>query len=190
MSEPQLYALAVALAWVAGIRAYLAVFSIGLAGIAGWVALPGELALCQNPWVLTTSGVLTLVEFSADKIPGVDSAWDLLQTLVRVPAGAFLAGATLGDTETGLSTTGLLSGAGAALGAHAMKSGARALINASPEPLSNWIASTTEDGVALAAMVFVFAHPWITLTLLVTTSTALVLGVVWVLRRLLRPQAR
>jgi hypothetical protein len=190
MSEPQMYALAVALAWVAGIRAYLAVFSIGVAGIAGWIALPGELALCQSPWVLAVSGVLTAVEFSADKIPGVDSGWDLLQTLVRVPAGAFLAGATLGDAESGLSTAGLMTGAGAALGAHAMKTAARALINTSPEPLSNWIASLTEDGLALGTMLFVFAHPWITLVVLVGTSAALLLSVVWLLRRLLRPRVR
>lgn len=190
MSEPQLFALAVALAWIAGIRAYLAVFSIGLAGLMGWLELPGELALCANYWVLGTAGVLTVVEFATDKIPGVDSGWDLLQTLVRIPAGAFLAGATLGDPETGLSTAGLLSGAGAAFAAHAIKTGTRALINTSPEPLSNLLASGSEDGLALGAVAFVFAYPWLVLAVLVGGSLLLLLAVVWVLRRLLRPAVR
>lgn len=186
MNEPQLYALAVALAWIAGVRAYLAVFAIGLAGLTGWISLPGELALCQSPWVLGISGVLTLVEFSTDKIPGVDSGWDLLQTLVRIPAGAFLAGAALGDAETGLSTAGLFSGAAAAFSAHALKSGARALINTSPEPLSNWIASGSEDGVALIALPLAFTYPWLTLGFLITASLLLLFTVLWLLRRLMR----
>jgi uncharacterized membrane protein len=190
MTDPQLYALAVALAWIAGIRAYLAVFAIGVAGLAGWLELPGELALCQSPWVLATSGLLTVVEFTTDKIPGVDSGWDLLQTLVRIPAGAFLAGATLGDAETGLSSAGLLSGAAAALSAHALKTGTRALINTSPEPLSNWMASGGEDSVAMVALPFAFFHPWLALLLVVGSSLLLLLAVLWLLRRLLRVATR
>ncbi len=190
MTDPQIYALAVALAWIAGIRAYLAVFAIGVAGLAGWLELPGELALCTSPWVLATSGVLTVIEFTTDKIPGVDSGWDLLQTLVRIPVGAFLAGATLGDAETGLSMGGLFAGAGAALAAHGLKAGARAVINTSPEPMSNWLASGSEDGVALVALPFAFAHPWLTLAVLVSCSLLLLLTVIWVLRRLTRLVAR
>ncbi|MGQ0799933.1 MAG: DUF4126 domain-containing protein [Pseudomarimonas sp.] len=190
MNEAQLYALAVALAWIAGVRAYLAVFAIGLAGLSGWISLPGELALCQSPWVLTVSGVLTVVEFSADKIPGVDSGWDLLQTLVRIPIGAFLAGAALGDAETGLSTAGLLAGSAAALSAHALKSATRAVINTSPEPVSNWMASASEDGLAMAALPFAFVNPWLALLLVVAGSLLLLFTVMWVIRRLLRVATR
>ena len=190
MNEAQLYALAVALAWIAGVRAYLAVFAIGLAGLSGWISLPGELALCQSPWVLAVSGVLTVVEFSADKIPGVDSGWDLLQTLVRIPAGAFLAGATLGDAETGLSTAGLLAGSVAALSAHALKAATRAVINTSPEPVSNWMASASEDGLVIAALPFAFVNPWLALLLVMAGSFLLLFAVLWVLRRLLRVAKR
>lgn len=190
MNEAQLYALAVALAWIAGVRAYLAVFAIGLAGLSGWISLPGELTVCQSPWVLAVSGVLTVVEFSADKIPGVDSGWDLLQTLVRIPAGAFLAGATLGDAETGLSTAGLLAGSAAALSAHALKSATRAVINTSPEPVSNWMASASEDGLAMAALPLAFLNPWLALLLVVAGSLLLLFTVLWVLRRLLRVATR
>ena len=93
MSQPQLFATGVLLAWLAGIRVYLTVFGVGLAGAMGWLDLPPALQATQSPWVLGVSGGLALVEFLADKIPGVDSGWDLLHTLLRLPAGAFLAAA-------------------------------------------------------------------------------------------------
>src|SRR5690606_1813961 len=95
MTEAHLFAVGVLLAWLAGIRAYLTVFGVGLAGVLGWLDLPPALEATTSPWVLGVSGALALAEFFADKIPGVDSAWDLLQTLARVPAGAFLAAAAL-----------------------------------------------------------------------------------------------
>ena len=104
MNEAQLFAFGITLAWLAGIRAYLTVFGLGVAGLTGWLELPTALQACASPWVLATSGVLALVEFGADKIPGVDSGWDLLQTLLRIPAGAFLASAALAgpDGELGM----------------------------------------------------------------------------------------
>lgn len=186
MNDAQLFALGITLAWLAGIRVYLTVFGLGLAGMLGWVELPTALQACESPWVLATSGVLALVEFSADKIPGVDSGWDLLQTVLRIPAGAFLASAALAgpDGEMGLGWA--AAGAGAALASHALKSGTRALINTSPEPLSNWAASTTEDAVTLGALGLVFSHPFIALALVLGTGLGLLLLVTWVLRRLLR----
>ncbi len=186
MSDPQLFALALVLAWMAGMRVYLTVLGLGIAGAAGWVTLPGHLGICAEPWVLATAGLLTAAEFAADKIPGVDSGWDLLQTVVRIPAGALLAGGALGDPETGLSTFGLIGGGGAALLSHAAKSGARALINTSPEPLSNWAASGTEDGIVLGGLLFAFAYPWLALALVVGTSLLLCLLVAWLARRVLR----
>ncbi len=186
MSEPQLFALALVLAWLAGMRVYLTVLGVGIAGAAGWVTLPGQLGLCAEPWVLATAGLLTAAEFAADKIPGVDSGWDLLQTVVRIPAGALLAGAALGDPETGMSSLGLLGGGSAALLSHVVKSGSRALINTSPEPLTNWVASGSEDGIALAGLLFAFTQPWLALAIVLGASLSLLLLVVWATRRLLR----
>ena len=187
MTEAHIFALGLALACLAGVRAYLTVFGVGLAGLLGWVELPAALEATTSPWVLGTAGALALVEFALDKVPGVDSGWDLLQTLARVPAGAFLAAATLSDTgELGVGALAL--GGGAALATHALKAGSRVLINSSPEPVSNWTASVGEDVAAVGALALVFAHPWCALGLLlaVLVSTALVVGVVvrWLWRRL------
>jgi hypothetical protein len=165
MTEAHIFALGLALACLAGVRAYLTVFGVGIAGLMGWVELPTALAVTTSPWVLGTAGALTVVEFAADKIPGVDSGWDLLQTLARIPAGAFLAAATLSD-DGQLAGGALVLGATAALGTHALKMTTRAVINASPEPVSNWTASLGEDATALGALALVFTHPFIALGLL------------------------
>lgn len=181
MSEAHIFALGLALACLAGVRAYLTVFGVGIAGLMGWVDLPPALAVTTSPWVLGTAGALAVVEFSADKIPGVDSGWDLLQTLARVPAGAFLAAATLSD-DGQLSTGALVLGGGAAFGTHALKAGTRAVINASPEPVSNWVASASEDTVAMGALGLVFLYPWAALALLLGVLCAGAFVVWWLAR--------
>ncbi len=186
MNDAQLFALGITLAWLAGMRVYLTVFGLGLAGLLGWMDLPTALEACESPWVLGTAGVLTVVEFTADKIPGVDSGWDLLQTVLRIPAGAFLASAALAGPDGDLSLGWAAAGATAALASHALKSGTRALINTSPEPLSNVAASTTEDAVALGALGLAFAHPWLALALVLSMGLGLLLAVLWLLRRLFR----
>ena len=105
--------------------------------------------------MLGTSAALAVAEFFADKIPGVDSVWDLVQTLARVPAGAFLAAATL-SPDGQLGTGALAAGAGVALASHGLKAGTRALLNTSPEPASNWVASAAEDTVVIGGL----ASPW------------------------------
>jgi uncharacterized membrane protein len=185
MDQAHLFAIGVLLAWLAGMRVYLTVFGVGLAGFFGWLQLPDAMQAAQSPWVLGVSGTLAVAEFFADKIPGVDSGWDLLQTLARVPAGAFLAAATLSpDGELGAGM--LATGAGVALGSHVLKAGARALINTSPEPLSNWTASVTEDVAVVGALALAFAHPWIALSLVVAVSLLLACGIWWLWRRLFR----
>lgn len=185
MSEAHLFVIGILLAWMAGIRVYLTVFGIGLAGVLGWVDLPAALQPAESWWVLGTSGALALVEFFADKIPGVDSGWDLLQTLVRIPAGAFLAAATL-SPDGQLSGGALAAGAGIALTSHVLKSGSRALLNTSPEPVSNWTASITEDVAVTGALALAFAHPWIALFLVVGVSVLVALAIWWVWRKLSR----
>jgi uncharacterized membrane protein len=191
MTEAHLFAIGVLLAWLAGIRVYLTVFGVGLAGALGWLELPQALEATQSPWVLGVSGVLALAEFFADKIPGVDSGWDLLHTLLRVPVGAFLAAATLSpDTGGDLSTGMLATGAGVALTSHLLKAGSRALLNTSPEPLSNWTASITEDVAVVGGLALAFAHPWIALAIVVTLSLGFALFVWWLWRRLFRRAPR
>lgn len=181
MTEAHIFALGLALACLAGVRAYLTVFGVGIAGLMGWVELPTALAATTSPWVLGTAGALAVVEFAADKIPGVDSGWDLLQTLARIPAGAFLAAATLSD-DGQLAGGTLALGATAALGTHLLKSGTRAVINASPEPVSNWAASAGEDAAALGALGLVFVYPWAALALLLAVLGIAALVVFWIAR--------
>ncbi len=185
MSEAHLFVIGILLAWMAGIRVYLTVFGLGVAGALGWLDLPPALQVTESWWVLGASGALALTEFFADKIPGVDSGWDLLQTLARVPAGAFLAAATL-SPDGQLGTGALVAGAGVALTSHLLKSGSRALLNTSPEPVSNWTASVTEDVVVVGGLSLAFAHPWLALTLVVGVSVVLALAVWWVWRKLSR----
>ena len=180
MTEAHLFSIGLALAALAGVRVYLTVFGVGLAGLMGWVELPSALQVATSPWVLGTSGALALVEFFADKIPGVDSGWDLLHTLLRIPVGAFLAAATV-SPDSELQVAALATGAGATLLTHALKSGARLLLNGSPEPVSNWTASLAEDGVVLASLALVMAHPLLALGLLLAVlagafAVALLLG--------------
>lgn len=184
MSEAQLFALGLTLAALSGIRAYLTVFGIGLAGYLGWLDLPVALQVTTSPWVLGTAAVLTVVEFFADKIPGVDSGWDLLHTLLRVPVGAFLAAAAL-SPDGQLGPAAMAAGAGMALATHAMKAGTRAVINASPEPLSNWTASLGEDTLSLGGLMLAFSHPWLALALVVGVVTLTALIALWIARRLI-----
>ena len=185
MSEAHLFAVGVVLAWLAGIRVYLTVFGVGLAGAFGWLDVPQALEVTQSPWVIGVSGVLAAVEFFADKIPGVDTGWDLLHTLLRVPAGAFLAAATLsGDGQLGAGA--LATGAGVALTSHLLKSGSRALLNTSPEPISNWTASVTEDVAVVGGLALVFAHPWLALSIAGTISVLVALALWWLWRKLFR----
>lgn len=185
MSEAHLFAVGVVLAWLAGIRVYLTVFGVGLAGAFGWLELPDALEVTRSPWVLGVAGTLAVAEFFADKIPGVDSAWDLLHTLLRVPAGAFLAAAAL-SPDGDLGAGALATGAGVAFASHALKAGSRALINTSPEPVSNWAASATEDVAVMGGLALAFSHPLIALAIVVLLSLAVALPVWWLWRRLRR----
>ena len=185
MTDAHLFAIGITLAALAGVRAYLTVFGLGLAGMLGWVDLPPALAVAQSPWVLGTAGVLTVVEFVTDKIPGVDSASDLLQTVLRVPVGAFLAAATL-SPDGQLGGWALAGGAGVALLTHLTKTATRAIVNGSPEPVSNWAASAGEDVAVVGTLALVFAHPWLARFIFLALMGLLFCLVFWLARLVLR----
>ena len=189
MTQAHLFAIGILLAWLAGIRVYLTVFGLGVAGLMGWLDLPPAMEVASSPWVLGVSGLLAVAEFFADKIPGVDSGWDLLHTLLRVPVGAFLAAATL-SPDGNLGAGMLATGAGVALTSHVLKAGSRALLNTSPEPVSNWTASITEDTATVGALALAFAHPWLALALVVAVSVGFALFVWWLWRMLFRRRPR
>lgn len=185
MEQTHLFAIGILLAWLAGIRVYLTVFGVGLAGYFGWLELPQAMQAAQSPWVLGTAGALAAAEFFADKIPGVDSVWDLLHTLLRVPAGAFLAAAAMSpDGQLGGGM--LATGAGVALTSHLLKSASRALLNTSPEPVSNWTASVTEDVAVVGGLALAFSHPWLALAIVVSISVLFAVFAWWLWRKLFR----
>jgi hypothetical protein len=153
------FALAAALSTAAGLRFYGVVFFVGLLGSLGAIALPGELRLLTHPAVVAVSGLLFALEFTADKIPLVDSLWDAFNTFVRVPGGALLAALALANYDSGIVAAAALLGGVLAGGTHVAKMGTRATLNLSPEPFSNWLASFAEDGLGLGLPVLAIAHP-------------------------------
>jgi hypothetical protein len=141
----QLLALAGALGFASGIRLYLVLFGVGLAGYFGVVQLPHGLSVLAHPLVLGASGFMCFVEFFADKIPGVDTLWDVVHTVIRIPAGAALAASVFGDSSSAMMLAAAILGGSLAAGSHFTKAASRAVINTSPEPFSNWAASFGED---------------------------------------------
>ncbi len=162
-----LAALAAGLGWASGLRLYALVFVLGaLARFAG-VQLPGGLGVLAHPLVLGVSGLLLLVEFFADKLPWLDSMWDAVHTFIRIPAGAALAAAVMGDHSGALQVAMGLVGGTLAAGTHFAKAGARAALNTSPEPVSNVVASVGEDLLFAGGMWTLLHHPLAFLGLLV-----------------------
>ena len=176
---PQLLALAAALGWASGVRLYLVVLLTGLAGYFGWVPLPGGLQMLAHPIVLAVSGFMVFVEFFADKIPGLDSLWDMVHTVIRIPAGAALAAGVFGADHTLMALVAALLGGGFAATAHAAKATTRAAINTSPEPFSNVGASLAEDAMVPAGLWLALAHPLVFVVLFVLV---LILSV-WLIRK-------
>jgi hypothetical protein len=182
MDLAQLAALAAALGWASGIRLYLVVFITGLAGMSGWLPLPSGLQVLQHPAMLAGSGFMLFIEFFADKIPGVDSLWDMVHSVIRVPAGAALAAGVFGaDSATMGSVAGLLGGALAAT-SFATKASTRAAVNTSPEPFSNIAVSLVEDGAVLGMMWLATNYP---ITFGITLSIVLALSV-WLVIKLIK----
>ena len=155
----QLVTLAAALGIASGLRLYAVLFIVGAVGYLGWVDLPSGLAPLSHPLVLAASGFMCFVEFFADKIPIVDSLWDAVHTLIRIPAGAALAASVFGDSSTAVTLAAAILGGTLAAGSHFTKAGSRAVINTSPEPFSNVAASLSEDVAVGGLLWLAIAHP-------------------------------
>jgi len=175
-------ALVTGLGWSSGVRFYAVVFCLGLLHRTNALLLPGNLEILAHPWVLAVSGLLFVAEFFADKIPGLDSAWDAIHTFIRIPGGALLAAAAVAGGDPGLALAAGLLGGTIAAGAHLTKAGSRALLNTSPEPFSNWIASFGEDALSLGALWMAFKYPLGFLALL----ALFMLAALWLLPKLWR----
>lgn len=182
MNTTELIALSMGAAWASGLNLYAAVFVLGFLGATGNVQLPAELQMLTHPLVLTAAGFLYVVEFFADKTPGLDTVWDAISTFVRVPAGAVLAAAAVGEVGPAAQFAAGLVGGGLSAATHATKAGTRVVINTSPEPVSNWAASVTEDAAVVGGLWAALHHPWLFLALL----GVFILVVAWALPRLWR----
>ena len=193
LDMPGLLALAAALGWASGFRLYAVVFIVGSLGALGWLALPAGLSMLMHPAVLGTSGLMLLVEFFADKVPWLDSAWDALHAFIRVPAGmALAAGVFSADSATMALVAALLGGSLSAT-ALATKMTTRAAVNTSPEPFSNWGLSFFEDGLVVAVVWLATQHPLLfglALLVMLALSALLLVVLVQFLRAVLRRLSR
>jgi hypothetical protein len=175
VDTPQLLALAGALGWASGFRLYAAVFLTGLAGWLGWLPLPPGLQVLTHPGVLVASGFMLFAEFFADKIPLLDSMWDAVHTVIRIPAGAALAAGALGADSQAMGWIAALLGGSLAATSHAAKMTTRAAVNTSPEPFSNVAVSLLEDGFVVFMLWLSATHPVIFAVALVLTLVLAVL---------------
>jgi len=178
----KIIALTMGAAWASGINLYAAILVLGFLGMTGNIMLPPDLQILANPIVFAAAGLMYLVEFVADKIPGVDTGWDTVQTFVRIPLGALLAAGAVGSVNPPLALAAAIVGGGLAAGTHAAKSGARVIINTSPEPFSNWIVSLLEDFTVIAGLWAALYHPWVFVALL----AVFILLLIWLLPKLWR----
>ena len=153
MSLISTLAIAMGSAWVSGINLYAGVATLGLLSRFTHIQLPGELQVLTSWWVIGIAIALYVVEFVADKVPWVDSTWDVIHTFIRVPAGAVLAASAFGDFDRSVQVIALLLGGGLALSSHGTKATTRAMLNMSPEPVSNSIASIVEDVLAIGSTI-------------------------------------
>lgn len=189
LDMPSLLALAAALGWASGFRLYAVVFLVGMMGVLGWMPLPPGLTMLQHPVVLMVSGFMLMVEFFADKVPWLDSAWDAVHAFIRVPAGAALAFGVFGaDNATMAVAAGLLGGSLSAT-ALATKMTTRAAVNTSPEPFSNWGLSFFEDGLVVAVVWLATQYPvafGIALVVMVIVSVLLLVVLFKFLRAVVR----
>ena len=189
LDTAQLIAIAAALGWASGMRLYLVVFLTGAAGWFGWVELPQGLKVLQHPAMLGASGFMLFVEFFADKIPGVDTLWDLIHTVVRIPAGAALAASVFGADQATWAMAAALMGGTLAATSHVAKATTRAAANTSPEPFSNIGLSLAGDAFVPAALWLSWTHP-IALAIVLVIAVVVAIVLIVMFAKFLRALAR
>ena len=182
MEAIQYIALSMGMAWASGINLYAAVFMLGYLGNTGNIALPPDLMVVTDPMVMTAAGLMYCIEFFADKTPGVDTTWDTMHTFIRIPLGAVLAMGAVGDTTPAVELAAFIVGGSLTAATHATKTGSRAIINTSPEPVSNWTASVGEDIMVITGIWAALTHPW----LFVLFLALFICLMIWLLPRIWR----
>ena len=168
--------------FASGINLYTTVAILGLAHHFGWVELPTQFAVFDNPWVIGIAGFLFLIEFVADKIPWLDTVWDGIHTAVRPLGGALVGVATLGEADPVMQGAVALLGGVTAASSHFAKAGTRAMVNASPEPFSNWFISLAEDVLVLGLATIALRHPIVALGLCLALFVAIAFSATLIVR--------
>jgi uncharacterized protein DUF4126 len=167
MGVVETLSLAMGTAWTSGINLYATIAVLGLAGSYGLIELPQNLQVLMNPLVIGFACLMYVIEFFADKVPYVDSGWDVVHTFLRIPAGAALAAGAVGDVSPALELAAVLAGGTVAAAAHGAKMATRLAINTTPEPFSNWTASVTEDVGVFVGLWAIFNHPLLMLVFVI-----------------------
>jgi len=175
-------ALSMGAAWASGINLYATILVLGLMGSSGSMPLPEPMQIVQDPVVIGASALMYAVEFFADKFPGVDTGWDAIHTFIRIPAGAALAAAATGNVDPSISLAAAIVGGSLSAATHATKAGSRVIINTSPEPVTNWAASISEDLAVFGGLWVALNHPLIFLAALVI----FIILLIWLLPKLWR----
>lgn len=173
-------ALTMGLAWASGINLYATLLTLGYLANTGNIDLPPDLLIIASPMIMGAAGLMYCVEFFADKIPGVDTGWDSIHTFIRIPAGAMLAAGAIGDMNPAIEIAAALLGGGLAATTHATKAGTRLLINTSPEPLTNWAASITEDITVIGGVWACLNYPFLSIIVILLS----ILLMIWILPKI------
>ncbi|MGW8288254.1 MAG: DUF4126 domain-containing protein [Desulfobulbales bacterium] len=178
----KMIALTMGVAWASGINLYAAILVLGILGSTGNVSLPPDLMILTDPLIIAAAGVMYVVEFFADKIPGVDNGWDTIHTFIRIPLGALLAAGAVGEMNPSVAIAAAILGGGLAASTHATKSGTRILINISPEPVTNWLTSLGEDIGVIVGLWTALHYPLVFIVFLVF----FIILLIWLLPKIWR----
>lgn len=182
MDTIQYIALSMGVAWASGINLYAAILTLGYLGSNGNIDLPPEMIVVTDPLVMSAAGLMYCIEFFADKTPGVDTAWDSLHTFIRIPLGAVLAMSAVGEVTPAVELAAFLAGGSLTAATHATKAGSRVIINSSPEPVSNWFTSLSEDFLVIIGMWTALTYPLFFIVLLVL----FIILIIWLLPKIWR----
>lgn len=182
MGVVEIIALSMGIAWASGINLYAALAMLGILGASGNIVLPADLEILQHPAVIAAAGFMYCVEFVADKTPGVDSGWDAIHGFIRIPAAAVLAAAAVGEVDPAIMLAAGIVGGALGATSYSIKAGGRVLINTSPEPVTNWTASVSEDLAVIGGLWAALYHPELFLAALVV----FILLAIWLLPKIWR----